>query len=165
MFVVRKPESSNKTIRMPDDLVERLEELATLENVSFNQLVVQCCEYAIAHLKRDESPKITCVDDFLKRKRQIKTSFVEYYTSRSKANSASASTIFTDAIFACQPRNADLNVNFYSLLTEETDMEAYYKSLIAYFKNSNKKAPATMAKSYVHSFEAFFEYLKQSDYI
>lgn len=51
MFAVKKPQSSNKTIRMPDTLIERLQQIADANDVSFNQLVVQCCEYALDHQK------------------------------------------------------------------------------------------------------------------
>lgn len=54
MFVVKKPESSNKTIRMPNELIDKLEKLATSNDISFNQLVVQCCEYALDNLQKDE---------------------------------------------------------------------------------------------------------------
>ncbi len=53
MFVIRKPESSNKTIRMPNELIEKLEKLAAANDISFNQLVVQCCEYALKNLKEN----------------------------------------------------------------------------------------------------------------
>jgi len=53
VFVIRKPESSNKTIRMNNDLIEKLESIAAEKQISFNQLVVQCCEYAIANLKSE----------------------------------------------------------------------------------------------------------------
>lgn len=54
MFVVKKPESSNKTIRMPNELIDKLEKLATVNDISFNQLVVQCCEYALDNLQKEE---------------------------------------------------------------------------------------------------------------
>ncbi|MEE0060945.1 MAG: YlcI/YnfO family protein [Acutalibacteraceae bacterium] len=54
MFVVKKPESSNKTIRMPNELIDKLEKLAASNDISFNQLVVQCCEYALENLQKDE---------------------------------------------------------------------------------------------------------------
>ena len=52
MFVVKKPEASNKTIRMPNELIEKLERLAAKSDVSFNQLVVQCCQYALDNLEK-----------------------------------------------------------------------------------------------------------------
>lgn len=51
MFEIKKPSSSNKTIRMPDPLIEKLEKLAGEHDISFNQLVVQCCEYALENMK------------------------------------------------------------------------------------------------------------------
>lgn len=57
MFEIKKPTSSNKTIRMPDTLIEKLERLAAQNDISFNQLVVQCCEYALDNLtdKKDSN--------------------------------------------------------------------------------------------------------------
>jgi predicted HicB family RNase H-like nuclease len=55
MFVVRKPESSNKTIRMSNDLIEKLEKLASEKDISFNQLIVQCCTYALENIDKPRS--------------------------------------------------------------------------------------------------------------
>lgn len=55
-FEVRKYESANKTIRMPTGLIKRLETLAQQKDVSFNQLVIQCCEYALDNLEEDDLP-------------------------------------------------------------------------------------------------------------
>lgn len=58
MFVVKKSESSNKTIRMPNDLIDRLEDVAKDKDVSFSQLVIQCCEYALGQMEgKAELPK------------------------------------------------------------------------------------------------------------
>ncbi|MBR1528694.1 MAG: toxin-antitoxin system HicB family antitoxin [Oscillospiraceae bacterium] len=57
MFEIRKPTASNKTIRMPDALIEKLERLATEHDISFNQLVIQCCEYAMEHLNQPDREK------------------------------------------------------------------------------------------------------------
>lgn len=35
---------------MPTDLINSLERLATSHDISFNQLVVQCCRYALENL-------------------------------------------------------------------------------------------------------------------
>ncbi len=60
MFEIKKPTASNKTIRMPDTLIDRLEKLAGQYDISFNQLVLQCCEYALENLnKKDEKEKLT----------------------------------------------------------------------------------------------------------
>lgn len=36
---------------MPNDLIENLERLAFENDISFNQLVVQCCEYALDNME------------------------------------------------------------------------------------------------------------------
>ncbi len=57
MFQIKKAQQSNKTIRMPDSLIDRLQRLADQNDISFNQLVVQCCEYAINDMAdQTESP-------------------------------------------------------------------------------------------------------------
>ncbi len=57
MFEIRKVQSFNKTIRMPEDLIAKLETLASKNDISFNQLVIQCCEYALENLD-DNNKKI-----------------------------------------------------------------------------------------------------------
>ena len=54
MFQIRKPQSSNKTVRMPDELIARLQALADQNDISFNQLVIQCWEYALQALPMKE---------------------------------------------------------------------------------------------------------------
>ena len=56
MFTVKKPDYINKTFRMPLELVQKLEVLAQEKQVSLNNLVVQCCEYALDNIDTD-SPK------------------------------------------------------------------------------------------------------------
>ncbi|MDL2225818.1 BrnA antitoxin family protein [Eubacteriales bacterium OttesenSCG-928-M02] len=51
MFRVTKPEMTNRTFRLPVDLLERLEAVAQQSNVSVNNLVKQCCEYALDNLE------------------------------------------------------------------------------------------------------------------
>ncbi|MEE1054243.1 MAG: hypothetical protein U0L36_00190, partial [Acutalibacteraceae bacterium] len=53
MFEVKKAKSSNKTIRMPDELIEKLQYIADKNDISFNQLVVQCCDYALNDMNKD----------------------------------------------------------------------------------------------------------------
>ena len=57
MFKVKKTEHVNKTFRLPTDLVKRLEVVAQNKNVSLNNLVVQCCEYALENIDSSEAPK------------------------------------------------------------------------------------------------------------
>ena len=47
MFCVKKVEMITKTFRMPAHLVERLSTVAQEQGVSVNNLVTQCCEYAL----------------------------------------------------------------------------------------------------------------------
>ncbi|MCM1338671.1 MAG: toxin-antitoxin system HicB family antitoxin [Muribaculaceae bacterium] len=51
MFKVQKEEMVNKTFRLPLKLVEELHEVAQKQGVSLNNLVKQCCEYALEHLE------------------------------------------------------------------------------------------------------------------
>ncbi len=53
-FKVTKPEYVNKTFRMQVELVRRLEVLAQEKGVSLNNLVAQCCEYALENLKEEK---------------------------------------------------------------------------------------------------------------
>lgn len=57
MFEIKKVQSFNKTIRMPEDLIAELENLANKNDISFNQLVVQCCEYALENLGENNKNK------------------------------------------------------------------------------------------------------------
>lgn len=50
MFKIEKPEMVNKTFRLPAELVERLQTVAQNQGVSLNNLVKQCCEYALKNL-------------------------------------------------------------------------------------------------------------------
>ena len=52
MFKIEKPEMVNKTFRLPLELVERMQKIAQNEGVSLNNLVMQCCEYALKNLKK-----------------------------------------------------------------------------------------------------------------
>ncbi len=56
MFQVKKVEHANKTFRMPCELIRELEKLAQEKGVSLNQLVIQCCQYALDHLDRGDEP-------------------------------------------------------------------------------------------------------------
>ena len=51
MFVVKKnSEMVNKTFRLPVELVEQLTEVARMQDMSVNNLVQQCCEYALGDM-------------------------------------------------------------------------------------------------------------------
>ena len=54
-FIVKKPTSSNRTVRMPDALIDKITKIAVEQDISFNQVVVQCCEYAIENLPKNKN--------------------------------------------------------------------------------------------------------------
>ena len=47
VFQIKRKEYINKTFRLPADLVDKLEKIAQNNGISLNNLVVQCCEYAL----------------------------------------------------------------------------------------------------------------------
>lgn len=47
MFKIERKEYVNRTFRLPKDLVDTLSEIAQQQDISVNELVVQCCNYAI----------------------------------------------------------------------------------------------------------------------
>lgn len=51
MFEIKKEEYFNRTVRMPSSLIERIDALANENDISFNKLVIQCCEYALENIK------------------------------------------------------------------------------------------------------------------
>ncbi len=55
MFEIKSEQKSNKTIRMPDTLIDKLQKTADANNISFNQLIVQCCEYALNDMKTTDN--------------------------------------------------------------------------------------------------------------
>ncbi len=55
MFVVKQSQDMvNKTFRFPQELLERLEQVAKEQHVSVNNLVKQCCEYALGQMAQDD---------------------------------------------------------------------------------------------------------------
>ena len=55
MFEVKQTEEMlNKTFRLPQSLLEKLTKVAEHEKVSVNNLVRQCCEYALANMKSEK---------------------------------------------------------------------------------------------------------------
>lgn len=57
MFKLQKgyDEYITKTFRLPKEFVENLEKLAFDNNLSLNQLVIQCLKYAIDNLEETEN--------------------------------------------------------------------------------------------------------------
>ncbi len=56
MFKIEKVETVNKTFRIPVSLVQKLSKIAQEQKISVNNLVIQCCEYAL----NDLDPKTIC---------------------------------------------------------------------------------------------------------
>jgi predicted DNA binding CopG/RHH family protein len=52
-FEIKKVTSINKTIRLPSDLIDKIEELSTNSGISFNQFVLQAVRFAMDNLKTD----------------------------------------------------------------------------------------------------------------
>jgi hypothetical protein len=58
MFKIRKGyDSESKSFRLPVELIERMESLAAKNKLSLNQLVIQCCQYALNHLEDENKPE------------------------------------------------------------------------------------------------------------
>lgn len=54
MFKIEKPEMINKTFRLPAKLIQELQTVAQDKGVSLNNLIRQCCEYALKELEKNE---------------------------------------------------------------------------------------------------------------
>lgn len=57
MFELKKEslEYENKSLRLPKELIERVQTLANENNMSFNKVVIQYIEYALNDMKEDNS--------------------------------------------------------------------------------------------------------------
>lgn len=55
MFHVQRTEMISKTFRLPENLVNRLSAVAQQQGVSMNNLVAQCCSYALDHLAKSDA--------------------------------------------------------------------------------------------------------------
>jgi hypothetical protein len=51
MFKIEKVEMINKTFRLPASLVQEMQKIAQEKGISLNNLIKQCCEYALKNLK------------------------------------------------------------------------------------------------------------------
>ncbi len=49
-FKVEKAEYVNRTFRITKELSDKLSKIAQNEGISVNELVVQCCNYAISNM-------------------------------------------------------------------------------------------------------------------
>lgn len=46
-------DSVSKTFRLPIDLIEKMEDLASKNKISLNKLVVECLVYAMGHIDKE----------------------------------------------------------------------------------------------------------------
>ncbi len=53
MFKIQKTEMINKTFRLPLKLVKEMQVIAQNKGISLNNLVQQCCEYALENLDKE----------------------------------------------------------------------------------------------------------------
>lgn len=54
MFTIKKDyvEYENKSLRLPTDLIAKVQELANQNSLSFNKVVIQCIEYALDNMQK-----------------------------------------------------------------------------------------------------------------
>ncbi len=52
-----KSANVSRTIRFTESMFEELNIIAQKNHISFNNLILQCCKYAIEHLENQEIPK------------------------------------------------------------------------------------------------------------
>lgn len=59
MFKVKRGYDDNvyKTFRLPTKLVEKLDAIAGKNELSLNRLVIQCLEYALENIDKDDLPE------------------------------------------------------------------------------------------------------------
>lgn len=56
-FKIEKAEYVNRTFRLTKELAETLAEIAQREGISVNELVVQCCNFAISNMDVNDEKK------------------------------------------------------------------------------------------------------------
>lgn len=57
MFEIKKEATDyeNKSLRLPKELINKIQSLANEYNTSFNKVVIQCVEYALQNMKEDDN--------------------------------------------------------------------------------------------------------------
>lgn len=56
MFAIKKDyvEYENKSLRLPKDLIDKVQDLANQNSLSFNKVVIQCIEYALDNMEKKQ---------------------------------------------------------------------------------------------------------------
>lgn len=57
MFAIKKDyvEYENKSLRLPKDLIDKVQDLANENSLSFNKVVIQCIEYALDNMEKADT--------------------------------------------------------------------------------------------------------------
>ncbi len=57
MFIIKKDyiEYENKSLRLPKVLIDKVQELANQNSISFNKVVIQCIEYALDDMQKTDN--------------------------------------------------------------------------------------------------------------
>ena len=57
MFAIKKDyvEYENKSLRLPKDLIDKVQDLANENSLSFNKVVIQCIEYALDNMEKTDA--------------------------------------------------------------------------------------------------------------
>ena len=55
--IQRKPETVSKTLRLPINVVRRLDKITCINNLSLNQIVIQCLTYALQEINTEDEKK------------------------------------------------------------------------------------------------------------
>lgn len=58
MFTIKRDyiEYENKSLRLPKDLIDKVQNLANENALSFNKVVIQCIEYALDNMENEDTP-------------------------------------------------------------------------------------------------------------
>ncbi len=54
-FTVQAVSSEGKYIRLQDELVAKMEWIAVKNGIRFNELINQCCRYALKHMENEQA--------------------------------------------------------------------------------------------------------------
>ena len=51
--IKKRVESFNKTIRLPEDIIEKVEKIANENDISFNRVILEMIEFSLDNMKKD----------------------------------------------------------------------------------------------------------------
>jgi predicted transcriptional regulator len=50
--IKKRVESFNKTIRLPEDIIEKVEKIANENDISFNRVILEMIEFSLDNMKK-----------------------------------------------------------------------------------------------------------------